>query len=76
MRPGGALVLEAYRPEQLALATGGPRDATWMPTLAELRAELGGLDLVLARESDREIHEGRFHAGPSATVQLVAIRRA
>jgi SAM-dependent methyltransferase len=76
LRPGGALVLEAYRPEQLALATGGPRDATWMPTLAELRAELGGLDLVLAQESNREIHEGRFHAGPSATVQLVAIRRA
>lgn len=76
LRPGGALVLEAYRPEQLALGTGGPRDATWMPTLADLRAELGGLDLVVARESDREVHEGRFHAGPSATVQLVGIRRA
>lgn len=76
LRPGGALVLEAYRPEQLALATGGPRDATWMPTLADLQAELGGLDLVIARESERDIHEGRFHAGPSATVQLVGIRRA
>ncbi len=76
LRPGGALILEAYRPEQLALATGGPRDPTWMPTLADLRAELGSLDLVIARESDREIHEGRFHSGRSATVQLVGLRRA
>jgi SAM-dependent methyltransferase len=75
LRPGGALVLEAYRPEQFALATGGPRDAAWMPTLADLRTELGGLDLVLAQESDREIHEGRLHSGPSATVQLVGTRR-
>ncbi len=35
----------------------------------------GALDLVVAREVDREIHEGRFHDGPSATVQLVGVRR-
>lgn len=44
--------------------------------LRKAQAELGGLDLVIARESERDIHEGRFHAGPSATVQLVGIRRA
>lgn len=76
LRPGGALVLEAYRPEQLALATGGPRDAAWMPRLSELKGELAALDLVIAREVEREIHEGKFHDGPSATVQIVGIRRA
>jgi len=76
LRVGGVLVLEAYRPEQLALATGGPRDASLMPTLADLRTELAGLDLEIAREANREIHEGRYHAGPSATVQVVGIRRA
>lgn len=72
---GGVFVLEAYRPEQIALATGGPKDAAMMPTLAGLRGELAGLDLVVAREADREIHEGRLHGGPSATVQVVGIRR-
>lgn len=74
LHPGGILILEAYRPAQLALGTGGPKDAARMPTLDELRAELAGLELVIARESDREIHEGRAHAGPSATVQIVARR--
>ncbi len=75
LHAGGAFVLEAYRPEQIALGTGGPKDATMTPTLAALRTELAGIDLVIARDVDREIHEGQFHGGPSATVQLVAIRR-
>jgi SAM-dependent methyltransferase len=76
LRPGGALVLEAYRPEQLAHGTGGPRDPAFLPALADLRAELPGLEFVVAREADREIHEGKFHHGLSATVQVVAVRGA
>ena len=71
LRAGGCLVLESYRPEQLALGTGGPKDASLLPTLADLRDELRPLELVVARDVDREIHEGQFHAGPSATVQIV-----
>lgn len=75
LAPGGCLILEAYRPAQLALGTGGPPDAAMLPTLDELKADFGMLDLVIAREVDREIHEGRYHAGLSATVQIVAVRR-
>lgn len=74
LRPGGVLILEAYRPEQIALATGGPKDAALLPTLSELTRDLAELDLVIAREASREIHEGRLHSGPSATVQIVARR--
>jgi len=73
---GGALLLEAYRPEQIALGTGGPKDPSMLPTLDGLREELVGLDLVLARDASREIHEGPFHGGPSATVQVVGVRTA
>jgi len=74
LQPGGILILEAYRPAQLALGTGGPKDVTLLPTLVELRTELAGLELVVAREVDREIREGAGHAGPSATVQIVGRR--
>ena len=70
------LILESYRPRQLELGTGGPKDVALLPTLAELTNDLGELDLVIAREADREIHEGRLHAGPSATVQIVGRKRA
>ncbi len=74
--PGGIFLLEAYRPEQIALGTGGPKDPTMLPTVAQLREELIGLELVVARDVERDIHEGALHDGRSATVQVVGERRA
>ena len=74
LRPGGCLILEAYRPEQLQHGTGGPKDPAMLPTLAELRGHLAGLDLLIARDATREIHEGPLHGGTSATVQIVAVK--
>jgi len=74
LRPGGLLILEAYTPDQLRFGTGGPKDADLMPTLAQLRSELQGLEFDVAVEREREVHEGRGHAGPSAVVQLLARR--
>lgn len=73
--PNGVFILEAYTPEQLALNTGGPRDGALLMTLAALKAELAPLTLELGREVTREVHEGAFHEGLSATVQLVAVHR-
>ena len=75
LKAGGAFLLEAYTPEQLRYGTGGPKSADLMPTLAELRGELAGLDLVLAVEREREVHEGQGHFGLSAVVDIVAIKR-
>jgi SAM-dependent methyltransferase len=74
LRPGGVFILEAYTPDQLRFRTGGPTDPELLPTLADLRRELQGLELVVAAERERVIHEGRGHDGPSAVVQLVGRR--
>ena len=76
LRVGGAFVLEAYRPEQLAYDTGGPKDPAMLPSLELLYRELKPLELVVARETERDIREGTKHVGMSATVQVVAVRRA
>ncbi len=76
LRPGGVFVLEAYRPEQLSFGTGGPRDPALLPTLDELRADLAGLELVVAEEREREVMEGRYHTGRAAVVDIVARRTA
>jgi SAM-dependent methyltransferase len=75
LRSGGVFILEAYTPKQLAFDTGGPRDVAMLMTLAGLEEELAPLTIAIGREVEREIHEGAFHGGPSATVQLVAVRR-
>jgi SAM-dependent methyltransferase len=75
LRPGGVFLLEAYTPQQLAFGTGGPRDPAMLMTLAGLKEELAPLVIDIGREVEREIHEGAFHGGPSATVQVAAVRR-
>ncbi|MBX3269923.1 MAG: class I SAM-dependent methyltransferase [Sandaracinaceae bacterium] len=74
LRPGGALVLEAYTPAQVGRGTGGPPTAESMMTLAALREELRGLELAVGRELVREVREGRYHDGESAVVQVLAFK--
>jgi hypothetical protein len=74
--PGGVLLLEAYTPRQLAFGTGGPSRAEFMPTLAQLREELAGLEFVRGEELERDVREGDFHTGYAAVVQVVARRPA
>jgi SAM-dependent methyltransferase len=72
LRPGGVLLLESYTPNQLEHKTGGPPTAELMMTLAAVREELAGLELLQAEEKLREIHEGKYHDGLSAVLQVVA----
>jgi SAM-dependent methyltransferase len=74
LAPGGVLILEAYTPRQLEFGTGGPPHPERLPTLAQLRKELEGLELVVARETEREVHEGRMHTGRGSVVQIVGLR--
>lgn len=73
LRPGGVLILEAYTPDQIGRGTGGPPVPGPMMTLEGLRTELAGLDLVIGREIVREVHEGRYHTGEAAVVQVVGV---
>jgi SAM-dependent methyltransferase len=73
LKPGGVLLLEAYTPAQVAMGTGGPRDPNLCMTLAGLREELAGLEVV-GVEKEREVQEGKYHRGRSAVVQVAAVR--
>ena len=74
LRPGGVFVLEAYTPAQIAFGTGGPETADMTMPLASLRPELPGLTLLHGEELERDVHEGRYHNGHSAVVQLLVIK--
>ena len=72
LHPGGVVLLEAYTPAQLGRGTGGPSDADMLPTLALLRAEFAGLDVLVGVERERAVLEGKGHRGASSVVQFVA----
>ena len=74
LKPGGVFVLEAYTPAQIANNTGGPKDASLMPTAELLRSELAGLLFDHIEEVEREVVEGSLHTGTAHVVQVVAHR--
>ena len=77
LKPGGTFLLEAYTPKQLTTAgTGGPPDPDMMPTADLLRADLAGLEVVLAQEVTRDVNEGDYHHGEAAVVQFIARKPA
>lgn len=76
LRPGGALLLEAYTPDQVGRGTGGPQDSQLTMTLDSLRVELAPLEFIHAEELDRDVLEGTGHTGHGAVVQVIARKPA
>ena len=74
VRPGGVLMLHGYRPEQLALGTGGPPYVANMYTTDLLREHFGDWQIQRLASYERDVHEGRGHSGKSALIDLIARR--
>ncbi|MBF3289540.1 SAM-dependent methyltransferase, partial [Pseudomonas aeruginosa] len=55
--------------------TGGPADVDMLVSRAALKAELPECEVLLAREIEREVVEGRFHTGAACVVQFIARKR-
>lgn len=72
LKPGGLLLLEGYRPEQLGYGTGGPSQVENLYTRGYLEAEFADMDILHLAEYDAEIDEGTRHKGMSALIDLVA----
>ena len=60
--------------EGLEPDTGGPRNLERLMSLEELRQKLDQLGLSHAIEIERDIHEGSYHHGSGAVVQMLGVR--
>ncbi|PWE17410.1 SAM-dependent methyltransferase [Marinicauda salina] len=74
LKPGGALILQGYRPEQVALGTGGPPAPENMYTETMLRDAFADFEIAHLRAHDDVIEEGAGHSGLSALIDLVALK--
>lgn len=74
LKPGGLLLLEGYRPEQIAYGTGGPRAEENLYTEALLAEAFSDFEILSLQAYDATIEEGAGHSGPSALIDLVARR--
>jgi len=74
VKPGGLVLLHGYRPEQVALGTGGPSERSHMYTRQMLSDAFGDFDIELLDEHDSLVDEGSGHRGLSALIDFVARR--
>ena len=72
LKPGGLLLIQGYRPEQLKYKTGGPSEIERLYTRALLQAAFSDFTSVEIKEHDSVVDEGAGHAGLSALIDLVA----
>ncbi len=72
LAPGGLLLLEGYRPEQLGYRTGGPPIVENLYTEDLLGEAFAGLQILELTSYDAVIEEGTGHSGMSALIDLVA----
>lgn len=70
LQPGGLLMLEAFRPQQLQRTTGGPKDPDMLYTLEQLLNDFKGLEVVEALEGAAYLEEGAGHEGLGEIVRL------
>jgi SAM-dependent methyltransferase len=71
LKPGGLLLMEGYRPDQLKYDTGGPKEVEQLyarELLEQTFCDFASLDI---REYDTVLHEGERHVGMSAVIDLI-----
>jgi hypothetical protein len=71
LKPGGLLLIEGYRPEQLNYKTGGPSLVENLYTRALLETAFAGLSELRIVEHDSMTREGAGHVGMAALIDLV-----
>ena len=75
LKQGGLLILEAFHPSQLDCSSGGPKDVDMLYTLAQLRADFGGiLQELQGRETEVVLNEGPGHQGPGFVTRWLGQR--
>jgi hypothetical protein len=75
LKPGGLLVLQGYRVEQLGYGTGGPPERDHLYSAAMVRKAFAGCEILELATYDEEIHEGAGHNGMSALLGATLRKR-
>ena len=75
LKPGGLLILQGYRTEQLQYGTGGPPELDHLYTEALIRELLQDMEIIELRCYDEPVDEGKGHSGMSALMGVVARKR-
>ena len=72
IKKGGSLLIHGYTPQQIELATGGPKDVSLMYTKELFEDMFENVEILVNKEYQMQLTEGSGHNGPSALIDFVA----
>ena len=72
IKKGGTLLIHGYTPQQIELATGGPKDVSLMYTKELFEDMFENVEILVNNEYQMQLTEGSGHNGPSALINFVA----
>jgi len=76
LQPGGVFLLEAFHPNQLGRASGGPRDADLLYRVDDILADFPNLSILEAFEGQTQLSEGQGHVGLGYVTRVVLVKGA
>lgn len=74
LKPGGKLILEGFRPDQLNYHSGGPKAVEMLYPLAMIQEDFKDLEVEMAEEQNILLNEGRYHQGEAAVTRFIAVK--
>ena len=74
LKPGGLLLLQGYRAEQLQFGTGGPKQLDHLYTRTLFEEAFKDFASIDIRTHDSVLAEGSRHVGLSALIDLVGVK--
>lgn len=72
LKPGGKLIIEGFRKEQLGQDSGGPKNIDMLYDKSMLLSDFEGLNVLSIETEDRILNEGPFHQGIGKLIHLIA----
>ena len=80
LKPGGHLIIEGFSKEHATFqkfnpTAGGPRDATMLYNMEELKKDFNDFEFIEATEEKVVLAEGEFHQGEALVIRIFAIKK-
>ena len=72
IKKGGTLLIHGYTPQQIELATGGPKDVSLMYNKELFEDVFESVEILVNKEYQMQLSEGSGHKGQSALIDFVA----
>ncbi|MEN9738974.1 MAG: hypothetical protein RLZZ318_1008 [Bacteroidota bacterium] len=76
LKPNGSIILEAFQPNQLGKASGGPKQIEMLYSSEQLNQDFKGIKTLHNQYHKTTLNEGSFHIGEADIIRFIGKKSA